>query len=67
MGEAAESGALDRHRLRVERVDLDDPAEVVRFVAVVVLGLLPLRVASKRSNSSPARVSQPKRLVLRMP
>ncbi len=42
VGEAAESGALDRYRLRVERVDLDDPAEVVRFVAVVVLGLFAL-------------------------
>src|SRR5690606_1470168 len=39
VGEAAERGVLDRRRGRVERVDLDDPAELVGLVAVVLGGI----------------------------
>ena len=34
--DAAERGALDRRRLGIERVDLDDPAEAVRLVGLDV-------------------------------
>ena len=33
--EAAERGALLRHRIRVHRIDLDDPAEAVRLVRLL--------------------------------
>ncbi len=36
--EAAERGALDRRRFRIEGVDLDDPAHGVGFVAIVLGG-----------------------------
>jgi hypothetical protein len=35
MLEAAQRGAFDRGRLRVERVDLDHPAVTVEFVGVL--------------------------------
>ena len=39
MCEAAERRVLHRHVVRVERVDLDHPAEIVRLVAVVLRGV----------------------------
>ena len=39
MGEAAQCGAFDRGRFRCEGIDLDDPAEVVRLVAIVACSL----------------------------
>ena len=39
VGKAAKGAVLDRGGIRVEGVDLDDPAEVVGFVAVVTAGI----------------------------
>ncbi len=36
VAEAAERGVLHRHRMRIERIDLDDPAEAVRLVRLLV-------------------------------
>src|SRR5690606_25488937 len=48
VAEAAEGGPLDRYRLRVVRVDLDDPAEpegLVRLLADVKAWVEPLPLA----------------------
>src|SRR5690606_17401380 len=39
MGKPAQAGSLDRRTLRIERVDLHNPAEGIGFVAVVCGGV----------------------------